>query len=62
MAEQFPILFTGREVSYEPRSTGELERSKARFNERFIEGARFKRAKRDSDEAFFFKTMDIDPV
>ena len=62
MAEQFPILFTGREVSYEPRSTGELERSKARFNERFIEGAKFKRAEKERDEDFYFKTMDVDPV
>ena len=58
----FPILFTGKDVSYEPRSTGELERSRRRFNELYLQTEQQKLAQKLRDEEFYFKTADIDPV
>ncbi len=62
MAENFPILFTGKEASYEPRTTGELERSRERFNQRFLAGKQIEREDRQRSEDFYYKTADIDPV
>ncbi|KKM70174.1 hypothetical protein LCGC14_1443400, partial [marine sediment metagenome] len=58
----FPILFTGKDVPFEPRTTGELARSRKRFHEKFLEGERFKRAEKERGKEFFYKTLDLDPV
>lgn len=58
----FPILFTGKDVPFEPRTTGQLERSRKRFHEKFLEGERFKRAEKERGKGFFYKTLDLDPV
>jgi hypothetical protein len=62
MADNFPILFTGKDVSYEPRTTGQLREAAKRFDERLIQGQQYKREDRLRDEKFFFGTADIDPV
>lgn len=58
----FPILFTGKDVSYEPRTTGQLKEAAQRFDKRVLEGERYKVAERRRGEEFFFKTADISPV
>lgn len=58
----FPLIFTGKDVSYEPRTTGELERASQRFDERFLEGERYKAAERQKGEKFFYDALDVDPV
>jgi len=58
----FPILFTGKDVSYEPKSTGELRTAKAQFDERFLEGKRFEAAERQRGKDFFYKAADVSPV
>jgi len=62
MTDNFPVLFTGREVSYTPRTTGELERSTQRFHDKYLKGQEVQRADRLRGEEFFYKTSDIDPV
>lgn len=58
----FPILFTGKDVSYEPRTTGQLRESAKRFDEKLTLGMQTKRQDRLLDEKFFFGTSNIDPV
>jgi hypothetical protein len=62
MAQDFPILFTGKDVSYEPRTSGELEKAGQRFDERILQGQQYKREDRLRDQKFFFETADVDPV
>jgi hypothetical protein len=62
MAQDFPILFTGKDVSYEPRTSGELEKAGQRFDERILQGEQYKREDRLRDQKFFFETADVDPV
>lgn len=58
----FPILFTGKDVSYEPRTTGQLQEAGKRFDDRVLQGQQYKREDRLRDEKFFFETADVDPV
>ncbi len=58
----FPLIFTGKDVSYEPRTTGELEKARDRFNKTFLEGEKYKAAERQRGEGFFYDTMDVSPV
>jgi hypothetical protein len=62
MAQDFPILFTGKDVSYEPRTSGELEKAGQRFDKRILQGQQYKREDRLRDQKFFFETADVDPV
>ena len=58
----YPILFTGQDVSYEPRTTGELQASAKRFDEKIQQGMAIQREDRLLDEKFFMGMSDIDPI
>lgn len=58
----FPILFTGKDVHYIPKTSAELTAARDRFHRTVTGVAKYKADQRKAEESAFFKMADVDPA